>query len=120
MLGMHGLPCVAASVAVGLFAIPRVGRLFGIDPELSKLLAIGTSICGVTAVTALSPAINARPEQLSCAVANVVMYGTLGMLVYPAFAQHVLLTQWGANAAGTFLGLAVHDTSQVLGAAQVI
>ena len=47
-------------------------------------------------------------------MANVVAFGLFGMLVYPYLA-HALLP--GSAAIGLFLGTAVHDTSQVVGAA---
>ncbi|KNC80948.1 hypothetical protein SARC_06713 [Sphaeroforma arctica JP610] len=74
----------------------------------------GTSICGVTAISAVSPAIKASPQETSVAVANVVAFGTLGMLTYPYLAHAIFSS---SQSIGVFLGLAVHDTSQVLGSA---
>ena len=48
------------------------------------------------------------------AVANVVAFGLFGMLTYPYLA-HALLGS--SETIGLFLGTAVHDTSQVVGAA---
>jgi uncharacterized membrane protein YadS len=49
-------------------------------------------------------------------VANVVAFGSLGMMVYPHVA-HVLFPANDSQSIGLFLGLAVHDTSQVMGCA---
>jgi len=68
----------------------------------------------VTAITATAPAIKANQQEVSFAVANVVAFGTVGMLVYPYLANATL---GSSQAIGTFLGLAIHDTSQVMGAA---
>ena len=81
---------------------------------MSSLIAAGTSICGVTAITALSPAIKANERDTGVAVANVVAFGTLGMLTYPYLAHAVMDT---SEQVGLFLGLAIHDTSQVMGSA---
>lgn len=51
--GSAGLPVVVASVGAGLLFIPVAGRLAGLPTEMSLLLTAGTSICGVTAITAL-------------------------------------------------------------------
>jgi uncharacterized membrane protein YadS len=48
------------------------------------------------------------------AVANVVAFGLIGMLLYPYLAHSLLNT---SETIGLFLGTAVHDTSQVVGAA---
>jgi len=88
--------------------------LAGLPREMSYLLSIGTSICGVTAITALAPAIKAPPRDVTVAVANTVAFGTLGMLTYP-YLLHSLCTS--SENVGLCLGVAIHDTSQVLGAA---
>ena len=112
--GAFCVPAAAASVGAGLVLIPRVAQLAGLHPRLGSLLAAGTSICGVTAVSALAPAIAATQTEVACAVANVVLWGSLAMLFAP-HAANFLLGEC-PDAAGMWLGLAVHDTAQVMGA----
>ena len=78
------------------------------------MIAAGTSICGVTAIVSVAPAIEADEREVAYAVANVVAFGLFGMLVYPYLAHAVLSS---SETIGLFLGTAVHDTSQVVGAA---
>lgn len=113
-LGVTGLPAVLSSITVGLVTATWLGKRLGIAPRMASLIAAGTSICGVTAITGLAPAIKADQREVAVAVANVVAFGTLGLLVYPYLAHSVLQN---SQAIGMFLGLAVHDTSQVMGAA---
>ncbi len=68
----------------------------------------------MTAIVSLAPAIGASDKETAIAVANVVAFGLAGMLTYPYLA-HACLDSPGA--VGMFLGTAVHDTSQVVGAA---
>ncbi len=112
--GSAGLPVVLASVGAGLTFIPIAGRMAGLNKEMSLLLTAGTSICGVTAITALAPAINAKNRDIAVAVANTVAFGTLGMLAYP-YLFNVLCTS--SEQVGICLGVGIHDTSQVLGSA---
>ena len=77
--GMIGLPAVAASVCSGLVFIPWLGKKMGLPHKMSTLIACGTSICGVTAISALAPAIKATERETSFAIANVVAFGTIGM-----------------------------------------
>lgn len=112
--GSAGLPVVVASVGAGLTLIPMAGRLAGLPREMSLLLTAGTSICGVTAITALAPAINANNRDIAVAVANTVAFGTIGMITYP-YLFHALCHS--SEHVGMCLGVAIHDTSQVLGAA---
>ena len=113
-LGAAGVPVVLAAIATGLLLVTRFNRRLGLPPRLGTLIAAGTSICGVTAIVSTAPAIDADERDVAYAVANVVAFGLFGMLVYPYLA-HALLP--GSAAIGLFLGTAVHDTSQVVGAA---
>jgi len=112
--GAQGLPVVMAAVGAGLTVIPQLGRLAGLPQEMSLLLTAGTSICGVTAITALAPAIQASNRDTAVAVANTVAFGTLGLLAYP-YLFHALCST--PEQVGMCLGVGIHDTSQVLGAA---
>lgn len=113
--GSTGIPVVLSSVGAGLLFLPLAGRLAGLPSQMSLLLSAGTSICGVTAITALAPAIQAPPRDVAVAVANTVVFGTVGMICYPYLFHS--LCHGGSEHVGMCLGVAIHDTSQVLGAA---
>ncbi len=113
-LGIAGLPVVLAAIATGLLFVTWFNKRLGLPPRLGTLIAAGTSICGVTAIVSVAPAIEADEREVAYAVANVVAFGLFGMLAYPYLA-HYLLTS--SETIGLFLGTAIHDTSQVVGAA---
>jgi uncharacterized integral membrane protein (TIGR00698 family) len=113
-LGVAGLPVVLAAITTGLFFVTWFNRKLGLPPRLGILIAAGTSICGVTAIVSTAPAIEADEREVAYAVANVVAFGLFGMLAYPYLAHAVL---GSSETIGLFLGTAVHDTSQVVGAA---
>lgn len=113
-LGAAGVPVVVTAIATGLLFVTWFNRRMGLPPRLGTLIAAGTSICGVTAIVSTAPAIEADEREVAYAVANVVAFGLFGMLAYP-YVAHALLP--GSASVGLFLGTAVHDTSQVVGAA---
>jgi uncharacterized integral membrane protein (TIGR00698 family) len=113
-LGIAGLPVVLAAIGTGMLFVTWFNRALGLPPRLGTLIAAGTSICGVTAIVSTAPAIEADEREVAYAVANVVAFGLMGMLLYPYLAHAVLPT---SETIGLFLGTAVHDTSQVVGAA---
>jgi uncharacterized integral membrane protein (TIGR00698 family) len=113
-LGAWGLPIVLTAIASGLVFVHAFGRLLRLPPRLVTLIAAGTSICGVTAVVSTAGAIDANEKEVSYAVSTVTVFGLIGMMLYPHLAA-VWLD--GSAAIGLFLGTAIHDTSQVLGAA---
>jgi uncharacterized integral membrane protein (TIGR00698 family) len=113
-LGIAGIPVVLGAIATGMLFVTWFNRKLGLPPRLGTLIAAGTSICGVTAIVSTAPAIEADEREVAYAVANVVAFGLIGMLLYPYLA-HSLLTS--SETIGLFLGTAIHDTSQVVGAA---
>jgi uncharacterized integral membrane protein (TIGR00698 family) len=113
-LGAWGIPLVFVAISGGLFFVIWFNRFLKLPERLGTLIAAGTSICGVTAIVSTAPIIKAEEKEVAYAVANVTLFGLLGMLTYPYLA-HVL---FGASEEiGLFLGTAIHDTSQVVGAA---
>jgi uncharacterized membrane protein YadS len=74
-----------------------------------------TSPLVLRGITALAPAIQASNRDIAIAVANTVAFGTIGMLCYPYLFHY--LWHGHSEQVGLCLGVAIHDTSQVLGAA---
>jgi uncharacterized membrane protein YadS len=62
----------------------------------------------------LAPAINASNRDIAVAVANTVVFGSIGMLAYPYLFNAVCTS---SEQVGMCLGVAIHDTAQVLGSA---
>jgi uncharacterized integral membrane protein (TIGR00698 family) len=122
LAGMAAVGPVALTVAVGciltaLLTATLIGRLLGLPRAFAQLLALGTAVCGCTAVAAAAPVLRARPADTGVALTCVVVLGSAGMLLYPWLAD--ALFRGNHAAAGMFLGTAIHDTSQVMGAAMI-
>jgi uncharacterized integral membrane protein (TIGR00698 family) len=114
-VGAVGIPLVATVVAVGIAASLLLSRLLRVSRALGLLAAASTGICGITAALAVAPVLEADEKEVAYTVANVTLFGLAGMLLYPFLAHHLFAAN--AGAAGAFLGTAIHDTSQVIGAA---
>src|ERR1700758_2751821 len=61
-LGGVSLVLVVIEISVSLVFMTALGRAFGLTPKLTSLLAIGSSICGVSAIIAAEGAIEADEE----------------------------------------------------------
>jgi uncharacterized integral membrane protein (TIGR00698 family) len=116
-ISLRAAPIVIGCLLVAGLVIPRICRWFGVSRESSILLTVGTAICGCTAVLAIAPLLRATAAQTGYAVATVMLLGLCGVIAYP-FLAHLLFAQQPV-AAGIFLGTAIHDTSQVVGAGLV-
>lgn len=115
--GAWGLPIIVFSIGCGLIVTLYFTNKMKESLRLGALIAAGTSICGVTAIMAIAPVIEAKDDEISYAVGNITIFGLIGMLVYPYLAP--LLFDGDAVQAGFFLGTAVHDTAQVTGSALI-
>jgi uncharacterized integral membrane protein (TIGR00698 family) len=116
-IAVTALPVALSCLSVALLAGTALSRALAVPRRLGLLLAVGTAVCGCTAVVAMSPVIRARHAETAFAVTCVVLFGCIAMLFYPWVAGHFLAAS--PVHAGIFLGTAIHDTSQVIGAALI-
>ena len=116
-IGLHSLPVIIGCVTAALLLVTYISRKLGLSGRLGTLIAVGTSICGATAIVATAPGIGAHDDEVAYAVACITLFGVIAMLVYP-FAAHWFFAG-DAFASGLFLGTSVHETAQVAGAGLV-
>ena len=102
------IPCILSSIIV----ITLLKNKFDVSENLSLLIAVGTSICGATAIVALAPSINAKKTEITYAIANITVFGLLAMFFYPFIANNVFSNDLSI---GLFLGSSIHETAQVAG-----
>jgi len=103
---------IAFAIILGLM----IGRLLKVEHKLSFLIAGGTAICGGSAIAALAPAIQAKPNQIFISITIVFMLNAIGLLVYPELGYYLQLNQ---SEFGLWAALGIHDTSSVVGAAAI-
>jgi uncharacterized integral membrane protein (TIGR00698 family) len=113
-IGALALPVIAICIATALLAVTFINRALGLPKRLGTLIAVGTSICGISAIVATAPVIEAEEDETSYAVATITLFGLAALFAYPFIAY--LLFVGDATSAGLFLGSSIHDTSQVAGA----
>jgi uncharacterized integral membrane protein (TIGR00698 family) len=113
-IGGYGIPIVVGAVLTGLVVATWATRRLGLSDRLGTLIAIGTGICGATAIVAAAPGIKAKEEEVAYAVANITIFGIAAMLLYPFFAN--LIFAGDVVKTGLFLGTSIHETAQVAGA----
>jgi uncharacterized integral membrane protein (TIGR00698 family) len=112
-VGGRALGMIVALMAVALLLAHLLARAAGIPARLGSLLAVGTAVCGNSAIVATAPVIGARDDEVSFAVATNTLLGTAAVFLYPLLGHALGLSD---GAYGTWAGTAVNDTSQVLAA----
>ena len=116
-LGAFGVPIVFFCILGALLFTTWINKKLDLPERLGTLIAVGTSICGVTAIVATSPAIDADEDEAAYAVATITIFGLFATIVYPYLAN--ILFGGDAIKAGLFLGTSVHETAQVVGAGKI-
>jgi uncharacterized integral membrane protein (TIGR00698 family) len=114
-IGLVAVIVVVICITSGIVLASLYARIFKVSSRLGTLIAAGTAICGVSAIVATAPTIGAKEEETAYAISTITIFGLLATILYPYIAELVLRLNLGQ--AGIFLGTAVHDTSQVTGAA---
>src|SRR6516165_5026524 len=112
-LGGISLALVAIAITLSLTFMHFLGRIFGLNPKLSSLLAVGSSICGVSAIIAAKPAIDADDEDASYAIAAILALGALSLFTFPLIGHSLHLSD---KAYGLWAGLAVDNTAEATAA----
>ena len=117
LYGSQGLLVIIPCIAISIFIVSKFREYFQVSDNLSLLIAVGTSICGATAIVALAPAINAKKEEISYAIANITVFGLIAMFLYPLLA--FIVFNDNSLAVGLFLGTSIHETAQVAGSGMI-
>ncbi|WEV29904.1 putative sulfate exporter family transporter [Streptomyces sp. 71268] len=114
-LGWATVGMVFAVVGATFFGTLWLGRKLGLRGDQPLLIATGYSICGASAIGAVSEASDSDERDVATSVALVTLCGTLAIAVLPLL-QHPL----GLSDAefGRWAGASVHDVGQVVATAQ--
>ena len=115
VLKLGGISLVAVALELGLSIILMtwLGNMFRLTPKLTSLLAIGSSICGVSAIIAAKGAINAKDEEASYAIAAILALGAIGLFTFPVIGH---LLGMSDHAYGLWAGLAIDNTAEATAA----
>lgn len=93
-------------------------RVFGLERKAAMLIGTGSAICGAAAVMAAEPVVKGRSEQVTVAVATVVVFGTIAIFLYPyLYSLNLPLLPHNAGAFGIYAGSTIHEVAQVVAAA---
>lgn len=114
-LGWATVVMVLGVVAATFFGTWWLGRRLGLPGDQPLLIATGYSICGASAIGAVSEVTESEERDAAVSVALVTLCGTLAIAVLP-----LLQGPLGLDDAefGRWAGASVHDVGQVVATAQ--
>jgi uncharacterized integral membrane protein (TIGR00698 family) len=112
-LGGISLGLVVIEITLSLALMTFLGRLFKLKAKLTSLLAIGSSVCGVSAIIAAKGAIDADDEDASFAMAAILALGALALFTFPVIAHGLHMNDVSY---GLWAGLGVDNTAEATAA----
>ena len=112
-LGGISLAAVALELTISIVLMTWLGTVFKLSPKLTSLLAVGSSICGVSAIIAAKGAINAKDEDASYAIAAILALGAIGLFTYPLIGHFIGFSE---HAYGLWAGLSIDNTAEAVAA----
>ncbi len=113
-VGAHGffvtLITISTTLAIGML----IGRWLKVERKAAMLIAVGTAICGGSAIAAVGPVIKANDEEMSVSLGTVFILNAVALVLFPIIGHALSMSE---DAFGLWAALAIHDTSSVVGAA---
>jgi len=112
-LGGVSLGLVVVEISLSLLLMTWLGRVFKLKPKLTTLLAVGSSICGVSAIIAAKGAIDADDEDSTFAIAAILALGALALFTFPVIGHGLHMND---TTYGLWAGLGVDNTAEATAA----
>ncbi|MEC4727567.1 putative sulfate exporter family transporter [Shewanella sp. D64] len=113
-VSLDNLPLILGSIIFTLVLGFLLTKALKFDTKTGHLISVGTAICGGSAIAAVSPAINAKSDQIAIALATIFILNSIALFLFPALGHLLSMSQYDF---GVWSAIAIHDTSSVVGAA---
>ena len=115
-IGLKAFILVVLFVPVVLYTGWALGKAFNLESKTSLLIGIGSGVCGVAAIMALSPLIKAKKEDIIIAASITSFLGAIGVIAF-SFLGTLNSFPLDPTAFGVWSGIALHGVSHAIAAA---
>lgn len=112
-IGGGSLVVMAVTVSAAFGTAWLVSRLLRIGGKAPSLIAIGTAICGASAIAAAAPAMESDDDETAYAISTIFVFNIAAVLIFPTAGRLLGMSDSGF---GVWAGTAVNDTSSVVAA----
>ncbi|MGN0602827.1 MAG: YeiH family protein, partial [Oscillospiraceae bacterium] len=109
-VGSKSLPVIISTITISLVTAFVMMKIMKLDPKVSTLIGVGSSICGGSAIAATAPVIDADDEEVAQSISVIFLFNVLAALIFPTLGHALGL---GSEGFAIFAGTAVNDTSSV-------
>lgn len=112
-VGAQSLSIIVFTLSASFLTAYFVAKALKLDGKMTTLIAVGTSICGGSAIAATAPVIRARDEDVAHAISTIFLFNIMAVFIFPALGTILGLGDIGF---GMWAGTAINDTSSVVAA----
>ncbi len=111
--GIEAVVIIGVFLFVTAIVLMWLSKWLKMSPVLGACIAAAMSVCGVSAVVAIAPALHAKNEDMAYTIAIVLMFGLLALFVFPFIGN---IFELSGNQFGAFVGVGIINSAQVLAA----
>lgn len=112
--GSEGMMFTIVSVIGVMLMGVLLGYWMHINRKTAYLISSGTAICGGSAIAAVGPVIKADSNEMAVSLGVIFILNSIALFIFPPLGHLLDMTQ---TQFGTWVAIAIHDTSSVVGAA---
>lgn len=111
--GLSSLSVTLITIAVAFISAFLMGKWLKIPLNTKTLIAVGTAICGGSAIAAVSPIIEAEEDEVALSISTIFLFNVVAVFLFPFLGHLMNLSDAGF---GLWAGTAINDTSSVVAA----
>lgn len=111
--GMQSFWVMIGSLVIALIGGTIIGRLLHLPRNLTRLITVGTSICGASAISAISPLVDAEEGDIAYSISTIFTFNVIAVFLFPLIGH---IFHFSSIKFGTWAGTAINDTSSVVAA----
>lgn len=104
---------IAVEILLSIALARLLARAFGLSDGLGSMLGIGVGVCGVSAIVAATDAIKTEEEDLTYAIATILIFGAITVFLYPLIGSCLNMPE---EIYGYWVGLAMNNTAEAIAA----
>lgn len=112
-VGSQTLLLMCFTLTAAFLTAFMANKLIKVDGKAATLIAVGTSICGGSAIAATAPVIHADNKDISHAISTIFLFNVVAAFLFPLLGHGLGMSD---QAFGLWAGTAVNDTSSVVAA----
>ncbi len=117
-LGFSLIFIIIFTMAVAIISTILLAKLFKIDSHLSVLLGVGNGVCGSAAISAISPIIKAKEQDVATSIAVVNFLGVIALFAFPVLlSNHISELLFGVTFSDLNAAVVIGNTIQAVGQA---